>query len=230
MATAIAIFDTWLLMILSNVMVLVAFNSVYALTTRNAIGTWGAIGGGFTGAITTMSLVAALVPRRHGRRRIALLLLRILFAAVLAWLLWFQPQPWLWVNDYAPTEAELARQTTLEHLQQGACFLVFTVVFVSLGLVHRKAKPDLADIRPTGRGMQALPIMVAVGLALSLAATLFGLLHPNYRAVGGMVIVCALALMLFECARRVVRAEGGAFVAFVVVTLGMPLVLFLPRL
>jgi len=155
MATAIAIFDTWLLMILSNVMVLVAFNSVYALTTRNAIGTWGAIGGGFTGAITTMSLVAALVPRRHGRRRIALLLLRILFAAVLAWLLWFQPQPWLWVNDYAPTEAELARQTTLEHLQQGACFLVFTVVFVSLGLVHRKAKPDLADIRPTGRGMQA---------------------------------------------------------------------------
>jgi hypothetical protein len=156
--------------------------------------------------------------------------MRILFAAVLAWLLWFQPQPWLWVNDYAQTEAELDRQATLERLQQGACFLVFTAAFVGLGFVHRKAKPDPADTRPAGRGMHALPIVVAVGLALSLAATLFGLLHPNDGAVGGMVIVCALALMLFECARRAVRAEGGAFVAFIAVTLGMPLVLFLPRL
>jgi hypothetical protein len=208
MGRAIAVFDTWVLMAICNVMVLRAAASGYAMATGHGIGSWGVVVGCLVEATLTVWMIAGFVIRIGIRGRL-LLLMRILFAAVLTWLLWFQPQPWLDVNDYGPTKESIEREAMIERLQQAGWFLAFTAVFISLGIAHSKIMPNFArPALPALKG-HGLVIIVVSGLALSLAIKFFGMLRPYDRGTGGFVIVGAVTVMLFECARRVVRVEGG---------------------
>jgi hypothetical protein len=224
MAKSIAILDTWLLMVACNIMVLLAAAEGYGLTTRHGNGSWAVVAVCLLEAGITVGMIAGFV-RPQGGGKTILLLLRILFAAVLAWLLWLQPRPWLDFRDWEATD----REFMLQRIQQVAYFLVFTAAFVTLGFAHAKTTPNPAAAWPPSQKRRSFVIIVAFGLALSITIRLSGMLRPGNGAVAGIGIVSAVTIMLFECARRVVRVEGGAFVGFAVVTSAMPLILFWPQ-
>ena len=155
-----------------------------------------------------------------------LFLLRILFGVLLAWLLWFQPNPWLDFKDWEATDREYMSQ----RIQQGAYFLTFMAAFGILGFLHTKISLNSTGVSNPSQKRRNLEIIVAFGLAICLAVKSFGLFRPGNGTLGGICIVSTVAVMLFECARRVVRVERGAFVGFAVVTSAVPLILFWPQL
>jgi hypothetical protein len=69
-----------------------------------------------------------------------------------------------------------------------------------------------------------LAAIVIVGLALSLTMRFLGTLRSENRDAGEIVIFGVVALVLFECARRVARVEREAFVGFAVVTAAVALI------
>ena len=228
MAKAIAVFDTWVLMAICNIMVVRAVASSYALATGHGIGSWEVVVGCLVEATITVCIIAGFV-MRGGVRRNLLLLMRILFAVVLVWLLWFQSHPWLDVSDYGPTKESIERTALIERAEQAGYFLVLTAIFISLGIAHSKVMPNIAAASSPARKRHSLVMIAVSGLALSLTLKLFGMLQPHDRGTGGFIIVGAVTVMLLECARRVVRVERGAFAAFAAVTIGLPLIVFWPQ-
>ena len=221
MAKLISILDTWLLMVGCNIMVLLAAAEVYGLTTRHGNGSWVVFAVCLLEGGITVGIIAGFL-RPRGGGRTTFLLLRILFVTVLAWLLWLQPRPWLDFRDWEATD----REFMWRRIQQAAYFLALTVAFVSLGYAHSKT-PNLAPMGRQSQKRNGLVIIVVCGLALSMMIKLLGMLRPGNGAVGGICITTAVTVMLFECARRLVHVERGAFVGFAVVTSAIPLILFL---
>jgi hypothetical protein len=224
MAKWIAILDMWLLMIICNSMVLFAAASSYGLTRGHGTGSWDAILLCLVAASITACMIAwfARAPSR-GQRRV-LLLTRILFVAVLAWLLWFQSRPWLGLRDWESTNHEVA----VQRIEQFAIFLVFTAAFVGLGHAHSTTMPISAGTWPQTAVRRSLVVIVTLGLILPLIVRWFGASHPESGAIGALVVPLALAVMLLEFARRAARVERAVFGAFAAVTIGVPLILFWP--
>jgi hypothetical protein len=142
-------------------------------------------------------------------------------------ILWFQPTPWLSLNDSAVVRQSLGREFVRQRLMQAGGCLMFVVPFVGLGILRRRTKlrDRSARAREASESRVSLVILVLVPLACGLASRLIGG-SAERLAIQAVILSGITVVILFELARRAVRADHGVHIALAAVAIGVPLLSF----
>ena len=222
----IAILDTWLVMTITSFFMAVGLLSAHGLLRGQGSGSWQNVILCLVEGGLGFCLIARFINWRGKNSGRVLFVLQFVMVLVLAWILWFQATPWLNLNDSAPVRQSLERELMLQRLEQIGRFLLIVIPIIGLGLVHRKLWEKGGTSEPsTVRGRVPLVAVVAVVLGLVLIARLTGE-SATGLAIQGILLAVVTVVMLFEFARRAVRAESGVLLALAVTVIGIPIVSF----
>jgi hypothetical protein len=220
MAKWISVVDTWIVMIVISFFAAVGLLSAQGLLLGHGSSSWeNAILCLVESGLGFVLFLSLKAPRRA-------LWIRLVMVIAATLVVWFQPTPWLSLNDSALVRHSFEREFIGQRLVQVGAFLLFAAPFVGLGVVRWiKGSPDQsAGVRASERKI-SLIIIVLVGLACGLASRLIG--GSAERLAMQAVILSGVTLfILFELARRAVRADNGIRIALVAIAIGMPLLSF----
>jgi hypothetical protein len=222
----LAILDTWLIMALTSFFTAAGLLCAHGLLRGQSTGSWENVilcliegGLGFC-------LVALFAERQGKHTQTVLSILQIIVILVLAWIFWFQPTPWLGLNDSVRIRHSLEREFLLQRLGQIGQFLLIVVPILGLGLAHRRMLQTVDPTTPPYKH-QTIPLAAVVVLVLCLALIMrFVGTSTTGLAIQGVLLTGAIIVMLFELARRAVRAEKGILTALAVTAVGIPLISF----
>jgi len=227
MSKWIAILDTWLIMTITAFSTVAGLLSAHGLLKGQSAGSWQNV----VLCLLEGGLGFCLVTRfanwqgKHSGS-VWFIILQLAMVLVLAWILGFQPTPWLGLDDSAPVRQSFEREFMLQRPEQIGRFLLVVVPIIGLGLAHRRSWEGAGTPEPSSnRRRVPLPAVVVLVLCLALAARLVGA-PATCLAIQGVLLMGATVIMLFELARRAVRAERGVLAALAVTAVGIPIVSF----
>jgi hypothetical protein len=153
--------------------------------------------------------------------------IRLIVIAVIAALLWFQPQPWFVLDDSAVVRGgSFQHEFMLQRLEQVGRFLFFVIPFLGLGVLRSKIRRPQAVASQTGsEHTVSLRILVLIVLGAGLLSRLLGM---SDKALSNqlMLFLTAGALIIFELARRAAAGDRGVVPALAAIAFGLPIVSF----
>jgi len=221
MAKSIAVLDSWAVMTVMSFFTAVGLLSGQGLLRGRGSGSWANVILCFAEAALGFALFVSLKSRRRG------FWMRLAMVVVAAVVLWFQPTPWLGLNDSALVHRSFEQEFMRQRLVQFSAFGLSVVPFVGLGIARWKmeSRQPLGDRRGSGAPSVPLIVIAFVALACGLTSRLIDG-SPHGLAIQAVILAAVTLLVLLELARRAVRADQGVRVALAAVAIGMPLLSF----
>lgn len=219
----IAIVDTWLIMAVTTF-----FVAAGLLTTHGLVK-------GYSGGGPWQQAVLSLVVGGLGLWLCAhsfanvgsSFWIRVLVIAMIAALLWFQPQPWFVLNDSAFVRGgSFQHEFMLQRFEQVGRFLVFVIPFLGLGILRsRMRQPQTVAARTGNDRRVSLSILVLITLSAGLLSRLLG---TSDKALSNQLMIFLIggALIIFELARRAAAGDRGIIPALAAIAFGLPIVSF----